>query len=325
VRAVIRRLRHELSASNGNGDGRPGVREALAVLTRRVARYPVKRDLDRLRFSIGSLEARHARAAPTIREAEFQAFSQNGEDGIIQWLIARVPIERDVFVEIGVHDYSESNTRFLLEHDNWAGLILNGGMRHVAFVRATDLGWRHTIDARSAFVTAENINGLLEDVAGDIGLLSIDIDGNEYWVWSAIEIISPRIVVIEYNSIFGRDRAVTVPYDPAFERGRAHFSGLYSGASLAALCHLAERKGYSFAGANKAGVNAFFVRKDVSHAVPAVSAHAGFVGTRMRVSRDRHGRLMLVGPHEMQRELMAELPLIDVETGDLVAVGDLQG
>jgi hypothetical protein len=102
--------------------------------------------------------------------------------------------------------------------DNWAGLVIDGSADQVARIRQRPEYWYFNLKAVEAFVTAENINHVLEahGVTGEIGLLSIDIDGMDYWVWKAIEVVSPAIVVIEYNHRFGNDDAVTVPYDPAF-------------------------------------------------------------------------------------------------------------
>lgn len=164
-------------------------------------------ELDRLRVQLGGLESRSVAALGPheIASAEFQVFSQFGDDGIIQFLVQRVPVENEVFVEFGVEDYHESNTRFLLVHDNWRGLVMDGGTSHVEFLRGRELAWRHYVDAKTAWVDRDNINGLIEGagIAGDIGLLSVDIDGNDYWVVEAIDAVSPRILVLEYNSVFG--------------------------------------------------------------------------------------------------------------------------
>src|SRR5207247_4732381 len=132
-------------------------------------------------------------------------------------------------------------------------------------VRSDPIGWRHWIDARSAFVTRDNINAKIVAAgrSGDMGLLSVDIDGNDYWVLEAIEVVSPRILIVEYNSTFRPDAAVTIPYDPAFDRTRARPSNLYWGASLAAVAMAADQKGLLLVGSNSAGNNAFFVRRDL--------------------------------------------------------------
>jgi len=163
-------------------------------------------------------------AIKSLRDVEFRAFSQWGEDGIIQYLISQVPIENTSFVEFGVENYLEANTRFLLINDNWKGLVLDGSQRHIDFIRNDKIYWRHDLTAECRFITRENINDTLDGCGfrGDIGLLSIDIDGNDYWVWESIDIIKPRIVVCEYNSVFGGQQAVTVPYDAIFVRTDAH-------------------------------------------------------------------------------------------------------
>jgi len=270
-------------------------------------------------LAIGRAESRTVRSSrfSRLQEAEFRVFSQFGEDGIIQYLISRVSIEHDTFIEFGVEDYRESNTRFLLCNDNWRGLILDAGQTHIAFVRSNPLGWRHSIEARSVFVTTDNINDTLAAAGftGDVGLLSVDIDGNDYWVLDAIEVISPRVLIVEYNSTFGPDAAVSLPYDPGFQRTRAHHSNLYWGASLAAICLAADRKNLAFVGSNSAGNNAFFVRRDVIGDLPTLTPQEGWVDARFRESRDPTGALTYIGRRADRIAAIADLPLVDVMTG----------
>lgn len=282
-------------------------------------------DVEHMLLAIGRAESRTVRSGSygRLQDAEFRIFSQFGEDGIIQYLIGRVPIEHDTFIEFGVEDYRESNTRFLLWNDNWRGLILDGGDSHVEFVRSNDIGWRHTIDARSVFVTTDNINGTFATAGftGDIGLLSVDIDGNDYWVLEAIEAVSPRILIVEYNSTFGPNAAVSVPYDPAFQRTRAHHSNLYWGASLAAICRAADRKGLAFVGSNSAGNNAFFVRRDVLGDLATFTPSEGWVDARFRESRDPTGALTYLAGRANRIAAISDLPLVDVATGATTTVG----
>jgi hypothetical protein len=277
----------------------------------------IEQRCERIQEALGRIEARQLAGGlgGDLRNAEFRAFSQWGEDGIIQRLIGCVPIERKLFVEFGVQDYSEANTRFLVLHDNWSGLVLDGDERNIEAIHRSDIYWRHNIKAQRAFVTRENIDQLLRDngMEGDIGLLSIDIDGNDYWVWEAISAISPRIVVAEYNARFGPQRAVTVPYDPAFVRARAHHSMVYYGASLSALAALGRRKGYALVGCNSAGNNAFFVRRDyTSPELPERSPQEVYVPASFREARDEQGRLKFLSPDE-EAGLIANLPLVEVE------------
>ncbi len=127
-------------------------------------------DVERLQLAVGRLESRLVASGryDRLRDAEFRVHSQFGEDGLIQYLIGRVRIENDVFVEFGVGDYRESNTRFLLCNNNWRGLILDSGTAHIDFVRSNPIGWRHSIDARSLHLTRDNINEAIAR-AGDLG------------------------------------------------------------------------------------------------------------------------------------------------------------
>ena len=269
-----------------------------------------------LQEALGRIEARQTESAKTLREAEFRVFSQWGEDGIIQFLSRHVPIENKTFVEFGVQDYLESNTRFLVIKDNWSGLVIDGSAENIGKVRGSELYWRHRIRAECAFITRDNINDIIRSagITGDIGLLSVDIDGNDYWVWQAIDVIQPRIVVVEYNARFGLERAVSVPYDPQFIRERAHSSMIYYGASLAALAQLGEVKGYALVGCNSAGNNAFFVRKDVRpSSLPSLTAREAYVRASFRESRDASGNLSFLNPED-ERQLLEALPLVDLSS-----------
>lgn len=265
-------------------------------------------------------------AASEFEDVEFRVFSQFGEDGIIQYLIrrSRVPFDLRTFIEFGVENYEEANTRFLLLNDNWRGLVMDSSETHVAAVRNSTLYWKHDLTARCALIDRDNIDGLIAAAgfAGAVGLLSVDIDGNDYWVWERISAIEPIIVIVEYNSLFGASRAVAVPYDASFDRERAHYSRLYWGCSLPALEALARRKGYALVGSNSAGNNAFFVRNDHLNGQPALTAAQAYREARYRESRDRAGRLNFLSGWQRLQEI-AELPLFDVERNETVRVGDL--
>ncbi len=260
-----------------------------------------------------------------LRAAEFDVFSQFGDDGIIQYLIRAADLGGlRTFVEFGVGNYTEANTRFLLVNDNWSGLVMDCDPGNVASIRAAPLYWKYDLAAVHAFVDRDNVNGLLagNGFAGEVGLLHIDIDGNDYWVWEALDAARPVIVIVEYNSVLGPDRAVTVPYDPAFDRTRAHHSNLYWGCSLKALSLLAEKKGYAFVGANSNGNNAYFVRKDRMGRLSPVGVPAGYVLSRYRESRDAAGRLTYVSGGDRLR-LIADMTVYDLEARAPVRIGDL--
>lgn len=257
---------------------------------------------------------------------EFKIFSQWGEDGIIQFLISNIEIESKLFIEFGVENYRESNTRFLLINNNWSGLVFDGTRRNIDYIRSDSIYWKYNLKADCAFINRENINNLISrnGLSGEIGLLSVDIDGNDYWVWEAINVINPCIVVCEYNSLWGCKNAVTTPYDPNFVREKKHFSNLYYGASIKALNQLANSKGYSLVGGNSAGNNAFFVRNDLlDDIIKSVSVEDAWVQSQFRESRDEKGNLTFLSFDE-RRELLAEMPLIDIETNLQIKVRELR-
>lgn len=279
----------------------------------------LRRDLERLQLLAGRLAAERSRSLPPdapLSAAEFRAYSQWGEDGIVQFLLKHVPVEREIFVEFGVQDYSEAITRFLLMNDNWKGLILDGSEEWMSAVMQSDLAWRHDLTARSAWITAENINDLIASagISGDIGLLSVDVDGVDYWIWKAIECVRPRIVVCEYNSLFGPIAPVTMAYDPAFQREKAHASCVLYGMSIAAAHALGKEKGYRLVGSNTAGNNAFFVREDVAGTLPARGPEEAWRKSRFREARGPGGAL-LHASHDSAREIIREGIVFDLRTG----------
>lgn len=274
--------------------------------------------ITRIQEALGRIEQRQVLNTwhGDLRTAEFRVFSQWGEDGIIQALLSAIPQAalRKVFVEFGVSNYTESNTRFLLVNDNWSGLVIDGSAENVDYIRQDPIYWQYNVKAECSFITRDNINELIRrnGISGDIGLLSVDIDGNDYWVWERIDCVNPAIVITEYNARFGADRAVTVPYDSKFQRAAAHHSMIYYGASLKALTQLANQKGYALVGCNSAGNNAFFLRRDLlNERLRERSVAESFVRNQFRETRDAEGRLLFLGPLE-EADVLATLPLVDV-------------
>ena len=202
-----------------------------------------------------------------FKEIEFSAFSQFGEDGIISWLIDKIPDIEKIFVEIGTQDYWESNTRFLLKAKNWKGYLIEASKIHVEKIKSQRIYWQHDIKAINSLVDKENINLVISENIKEknIGLLSIDIDGNDYWILEQINKLSPSIIVCEFNSIFGDIFKLSIPYKKDFNRTKSHYSNLYFGASIKALISMLDNKGYAFLGTTSSGVNAFFVKKELNH------------------------------------------------------------
>ncbi len=258
-------------------------------------------------------------------EYGFKVFSQGNEDGLIQYLINHVEIKNKTFVEFGVEDYSECNTKFLLLHNDWTGLVMDGSQEAMDKLKYRKLYWQHTIKSKGAFITKDNINQLISEsgFSGDIGVLSTDIDGVDYWVLDAINCVNPRILICEFNPIFGSKEKVTVPYKPDFYRTDAHFSNLYWGASLAAFSELAKKKGYKLVCVSSLGNNAFFVREDVKNSLPEVKVEEAFKQVKYRESRDENGNLTFLSL-EQGRKLIGHMDVIDIETGKNKRIFDLK-
>lgn len=264
-------------------------------------------------------------AKPAIlADVEFKVFSQWGDDGVIEWLVEYLSPLPQTFIEFGVENYTEANTRFLLMNRNWRGLVIDGSEECIEQVKKSGIGWRHDLTAHAGFITKDNIDGMFaaHGFSGEIGLLSVDIDGNDYWVWEAIQSVSPAIVVCEYCAHFGDLHPVSVPYREDFVRHAAHSSGQYFGASIAAFISLAKRKGYTFMGTNSSGINAFFVRNDMLSRLGGIPPAVKSFPMRASDTRDEQGRLTFLRG-EAKVEAIRHLPVVNVETGEEVPLGEL--
>ena len=223
-------------------------------------------DIENLKNLIGKIKVDQNRLKKTndLNQFEFKVHSQFGEDGIIQFIIDNIIIKNKIFVEFGVENYEEANTRFLLENNNWEGLIIDSSIENIDYIKKKEYYWKNKIVAICDFIKVKNINEIIKknNIQGQIGLLSIDIDGNDYWIWECIKVIYPDIVVIEYNARLGPDKSLSIPYEENFQRG-LNQNKVFYGASLKALYNLGIKKGYSLVGTNMNGNNAFFVKNEL--------------------------------------------------------------
>ena len=283
----------------------------------------VKRRLERIEAQLGAVEkiwqrTRHLEPAvqAVLRELyfdrdplpyperlmarRFRLTSQNQEDGITLALLNEIGPTKRTYVEIG-SGLSGGNSGFLAREWGWTGLMVDGNahMDQVArrFPRVT---------AVSAWVTRDNINDLIDQngFGGEVDLFSLDLDGNDYWIWEAMTVCSPRIVILEYNSAFGHDRSVTVPYDPQFTR-HAHHTAYY-GASLLALTRLSACKGYRLVAVEPTGVNAFFLRNDLAPHIPGCDPVTNF---RML---EKHDLLIAKGGSPLDYARDSGHPLVEI-------------
>ena len=198
-----------------------------------------------------------------LNQFEFQIFSQSGEDGIIEEIFKRIGTTNRYVVEFGVEDGGETNSTYLL-HQEWKGLWIDSSKKNKIAIEKSFCTLIHEgrLAMIQSFITAGNIESLFKQasVPAEFDLLSIDIDRNDYYVWKAITSYKPRVVIIEYNSIFRPGTDFIVKYDPTAMWDQTS----YFGASLESYCKLADEKGYKLVGCNFIGSNAFFVRQDLA-------------------------------------------------------------
>ncbi|TNE52963.1 MAG: hypothetical protein EP338_13025 [Bacteroidetes bacterium] len=203
---------------------------------------------------------------PNLQDTGFRVFSQFEEDGKLLFLFSLLGMTHPTFVEFGSDDGVNSNSANLYFHFGWKGLFIDGNARAIERGRAFFKKRPHPHFIPPTFIhdriTSENINELISKggLKDEIGLLSIDLDGNDYWVWKAINVISPQVVIIETQIGFGLNDLIA-PYDPNYVFPGKH--PLYHGASVVAMNKLAQQKGYRLVGANQRGFNLIFLRKDL--------------------------------------------------------------
>jgi hypothetical protein len=238
---------------------------------------------------------------PSFDDVAFRSYSQNREDGILLYVFTLIGAMNHTAVEICAGDGIECNTANLVLNHGWTALLVDGDATRVArgrefYARRRETRvWAPTFAHR--WVTAENVNQVLieHDISGEIDLLSLDLDGVDWWIWRAINVIEPRVVIVEYQDIWGPERAVTVPYDAGFRAEFRDRAPDFAGASLAAFVKLGKEKGYRLVGCEPLGFNAFFVREGVGDDVlPEIDPASCFGhpkvawGRRVRLPRVAH-------------------------------------
>jgi hypothetical protein len=211
-------------------------------------------------------------APRSLAAQRFRLRSQNEEDGITLALLKAAGVVTRRFVEIGSGGKG-GNSAVLAFDLGWSGLMVDASGTAMGMLRNL-LGANPAVTFVRTYVTSANINKLLRKhgMTGEIDLLSIDIDSCDYWLLEAVEVCSARVLIMEYNALFGASRAVTLPNaPPPADRPKGYF-----GASLAALEKLARKKGYRLVFCEEAGVNAFFVRNDLAPEIPGLTPEQAY-------------------------------------------------
>lgn len=226
------------------------------------------------------------RKLPEINEVGFKAFSQTNEDGILHYIFSLIGTKNKKCVELGCGSGIECNTANLIINHGWNGLLIDGNKDQIregnSFYRQNSHTYVYPPKLRHAWITKENINNILVEngFEGEIDLLSIDLSGVDYWIWEAIEVIAPRVLVLDYQDILGPNKSLTVPYHETFngfKTGSTYGFPNYSGASLLAFKKLAEKRGFRLVGTNQYNFAAFYIKNPLGlKEIPEVSIETCF-------------------------------------------------
>jgi len=251
------------------------------------------------------------RSLPAFDEVEFSTCSQNGEDGILLFIFSIIGTTNKRVVEAAAGDGIECNAANLILNHGWEGLLLDGNAtlieRGKEFYRQRNNAWRLRRLPPAlihAWIDRDNIDDLIAShgMAGPIDLLSLDMDGIDFWIWKSIQSTQARVVVVEYNNRWSSDQSVTVPYSMDFVGRGASVDGEgYFGASLKAFTKLGKEKGYRLIGANSPNTNAFFMKDDVGAGYfPEVSVESCLASA------------YAIHQHSTKYPLIKNLPVVEV-------------
>jgi hypothetical protein len=222
---------------------------------------------------------------PSLRETEFRCYSQNGEDGILLFIFSQIGFSDRRVVEVCAADGIECNAANLLIHHGFQGLLFDGSKQKVdrgrSYYRHNRNTFTHPPTLVQCWITADSVNHAIEEngFSGQIDLLSLDIDGNDYWVLKSLSVIRPRVIVLEFNYELGPTASYSIAYDSAFMVDFAD-PPLICSASLAAFTKLLKARNYRLVGVQSLGFNAFFVHNDfVTGSLPERSPEECFADT----------------------------------------------
>ena len=285
-------------------------------------------------FAIGSshfaLSSKNYSKIKNLNEVEFKVFSQNGEDGIIDYLLYSLNIQKPKFLEIGVGDYRESNTRYLFMKSPNKGMIIDNETNLRKKVSRNVKLWKGDLTIIEKKIDSENILDIIKEnnFGKNLDLLSLDIDGVDYWILKEFPKDLSKIFVTEYNAIFGPDLEITVPNIKNFDRTDYHHSNLCYGMSLRANVNLMIKKNYVFIGANKACNNAFFVHKNeiekININLPSLNSLDIYTQSNIRESRSESGDLTFLSGEQKLRAISdCKVINLDSKSQNPVLIKDL--
>ena len=253
-------------------------------------------------------------------DAEFRVFSQFGEDGIVDLLLDELQISKPRIMEIGAGDFSECNSRFALHKRNCSAYLVDMREDLQRGLQESEIRWKASVAVEIAKIDEKNIKDI-ESRASKflkyIDVISLDIDGIDFWIAQHINWNGIKIAIVEYNPVFGAKLAVSVPKDTFSSRFEHHYSGLVYGASLLAWIEFFASKDMRFVGTNRAGNNAFFVSSSLAgnlpFRLPDMSQLDAYVDWQIRDSRNQDQTLSSLSL-EQARNLISGVELIDTQT-----------
>lgn len=259
-------------------------------------------------------------------DSEVKVNSQWGEDGILNYICNTIKVSKPRILEIGAGDFKECNSRFLVEMRNASAVLVDSNLNLVENLKKSNLEWKTHITVVQEWVTPDNINNIVSKARkflSGIDILSLDLDGNDYWILKEIDLESVKVVVVEYNPIFGATAPLTVPRKDDFNRTSAHFSNLYWGGSIVAFNNLLADKDYKLIGSNRVGCNAFFVKSEFhelfNNLDPIILSE--LVDWRVRESRDVNGKKTYLSSSD-SRAAIKDCPVENTSTGEILKFKD---
>ena len=273
----------------------------------------ISRSNDRNIFAIGSshfsIMRQYYSEIKNLSDADYKVFSQTGEDGIIDYLLYSLNIKVPKFVEIGVGDYRESNTRYIFQKNCSKGLIVDKNKNLEKKVSKIVKLWKGDLTVTETVVTSENILHILNsnEFDNNLDVFSLDVDGIDYWILEVLPEKLSKIVILEYNPTFGSNLEITVPNLNDFDRKKYHYSFLCYGASLQAFIKLMNKKKYVFVGTNIACYNAFFVLESeinkLNLNLPDINDLTRYTTSYIRDSRSIDGKLNYLSGKQKLKEI----------------------
>lgn len=280
-------------------------------------------DLYRLNGEVALIMARNkSKESINLWDYEVKIYSQWGEDGILDHLTEKLDLYKPKILEIGVGNFTECNSKALVEYKNASAYLVDIDQNLESSLNNSPLKWKSHLGCEIVWVNTHNVNSIVENASNfmnGINVISLDIDGVDYWVLKEMNIPSEvQVIVVEYNPLFGPSHKLTVPLTDNFERESEHYSHLYFGCSILAWIELLENRKFTFVGTNRVGNNAFFVKDNKTNCL-SVSPQENFeiyTDWRIRESRNFDGQLDYLSLEDGRR-LLSEKLVVDLVDGSL--------